>query len=85
MCSYLRHSSRTKGSLRIDVLLAQVPQVEIHHRAVRSLHGAPFSCSLNERLRQAIARAQLHAAQDRLWFRRAQVVVLQVSIAVFVE
>ena len=45
----------------------------------------PFSSSLHERLRQAVARAQLHAAEHRLRLRLAEVVVLQVAVAVLVD
>src|SRR6516162_1728363 len=52
---------------------------------VRSFEGMAFLLLLDERLGQAIARAQLHAAENRLWLWRSQVVVLQVPVAVPVD
>jgi hypothetical protein len=40
-----------KGELRVDGLLSQMPEVEIHHCAVGSLNGAALLLFANERLR----------------------------------
>ena len=53
--------------LRVDDLLAQVTQVEVHHRAVRRLDRAPLLQLLHERLRQPVARPQLHASAAPAW------------------
>ena len=74
-----------KRNLGVDDLPAQMPQVEVNHRAVGAIDGPPFLHLLHERLRQTVPRPQLHAPQNRFRLRRAQVVVLQVAVAVFVE
>jgi hypothetical protein len=62
-----------------------VTQVEVHHRAVRRVDGATLLLLVHERLGDPVARAELHASHHRRGRRRAQVVVLQVAVAVLVE
>jgi hypothetical protein len=57
----------------------------MNHRAVGRFRGAAFVMLVDKRLRETIARSQLHAAQDRLGFRLSEIVILQITVAVLVE
>ena len=52
--------------LGVDQLLAEVPQVEVDDRPVLRLDGTALLDLVDERLREPVARAELHAAQLRL-------------------
>src|SRR5581483_4792939 len=68
-----------------DLLRAEVAQVEVHRRALRGGDGAALLLLVPERLRQAVARAELHRLGARPGIERAEAVVLQVAIAVLVD
>src|SRR2546426_4440292 len=53
--------------------------------AVRAFERAPLLLLLDERLREPIARAELHGAQHRLGLGLSEVVVLKEAVAVLVE
>ena len=65
--------------------LSQMAQVEVHHLAIGSFNGAALLHFLDEGLAEAVTRAQFHVAQS--WFGRrcAQVVVLQIAVAILVQ
>ena len=69
----------------VDQLLAEVAQVQVHDRAVRGVDGAALLLLVHERLGEPVARAELHAAQHGGGRGCAQVVVLQVAVAVLVQ
>jgi hypothetical protein len=69
----------------LDQLLPEVAQVEIHDRAVRGVHRAALLLLMDERLGQPVPRTELHAAQHRGGRGRAQVVILQVAVAVLIQ
>src|SRR5262245_18805917 len=71
--------------LLVDDLGAQVAEIQMDVVSVWSFERASLFLFLDESLGQPIAGAQLHGTQHRLWFRLAQVVVLQIAIAVLVE
>src|SRR5258707_2630475 len=54
-------------------------------RAVWSVGSAALLYLLDEGLRETIAGAEFHVAQDRLVRRRAEVVILEVAVPVFVD
>src|SRR5271166_504079 len=62
-----------------------MPQVEVHHVAVRCLDRAPLLLFLHEGLRQAVAWSQLHRAQHRLGLWSPEVVILQITVAILVQ
>ena len=74
-----------EGDLRVDLLLTEMPEIEVHDGAIRRIDRATLLELLHERLRQAIARSQLHRPQHRVRLRRAQLVVLQIAVAVLVD
>src|SRR6202171_11098 len=57
----------------------------MNYGTIRTFDGASFLVLLDEGLREAITWPQFHRPHDRLWLRCAQVIVLQVAIAVFIE
>ena len=69
----------------LDLLLSQVSQVQVGHLAVGRSDGAPLLLLPDKSLGDPVPRSEFHAAQLR--FRRgfAQVVVLQVAVAVLVD
>ena len=71
--------------LGVDQLLAEVPQVEMNDRSVRRFDRPTLLDFMHEGLGQPVPRSELHAAQHRRWLRLAQVVVLEVAVAVLVE
>ena len=71
--------------LLVDHLLAYLADVQVDVVAVRPFQRASPLLLLDERLRQPVARAELHRPQHRLRLRLAEVVVLQVTVAVLVH
>ena len=71
--------------LGVDQFFAQMAQIEMHHRPVRPIYRAPFLHFSDVCLRQPVAWPQFHVAQHRLGLRRAQVVILKIAIAIFVD
>ena len=69
----------------VDLLLAQVAQVQVDGRAVGSVDGAAFLALVPEGLREPVTRAKLHGLGTRPGIQRAQAVVLQVAVAVAVD
>jgi hypothetical protein len=55
-----------EGKLRVDELLAEVAQVEVDDGAVGRVRRAALLGLVYERLREAVARAELHAPELRL-------------------
>ena len=74
-----------KGQLGVDCLFAQMPKVEIHDWPVRSIDGPALLLFLNECLGESIARPQFHGTQYRFRFGRAEIVVLQIPVAILVQ
>src|SRR5215813_9813521 len=72
-------------NLRVDLFLAQMADVEVDDVAVWGFDGAALFVLLDEGLRQAVARPELHRTQHGLRLRLAEVVILQVAVAVLVE
>ena len=71
--------------LLVDDLLADLADVETDVGAVRPLVRTPLLELLDECLGQAIPGPELHRPQHRLWLRPAEVVVLQIPVAVLVH
>src|SRR5436305_1378406 len=76
--------------LAVDLALAEVPDVEVHIRAVRPIEDVALVLLFHERLRQAVTWPELHRAQLRMALvmhvnRMAEVVVLEVAPAVLVD
>ena len=69
----------------VDLLLAQVAQVQVDGRAVRGVDGTTFLALMPEGLREPVTWAKLHGLRTRPGIQRAQAVVLQVAIAVAVD
>src|SRR3989442_6548815 len=74
-----------EGELLVDQLLPQVTEVEMDVVSVRPFERAALLLLLDEGLGESVAPAQLHRAPhpSRLW--PAQVVILEVTIAVLVQ
>ena len=70
---------------RFDLVLAQMAQVEVHVIAIGTLERAPLFELAENRLRDAVARSQFHAAENRRRRRLAEVVILQKAVAVLVQ
>src|SRR5262249_46475651 len=68
----------------VDLLLAEVADVEMHHIAIRRLDGAALALLVPERLAQSVARSALHRVEARPGIGRAEIVVLEVAVAVLV-
>src|SRR5215211_6618234 len=73
------------GQALVDLLLAELTNVEMYNIAVWRLDGAALLLLMPERLAEAVARAQLHGFLARPWIGRTEIVVLQVTIAVLVD
>ena len=69
----------------VDLLFAEMADVEVHHVAVGRLDGAALVLLVPERLAQPVARPELHRLIARPWIGRAEVVVLQIAVAVLVD
>ena len=71
----------------MDVLLAEVAQVQVYGRAVRGVDRAALLQLVPERLRDPVARAELHELVFGVTQRglRAEAVVLQVAVAILVH
>ena len=71
--------------LCVDQVGAEVSQVEVDDGSIRGVDGPSLFLLVHERLGHPVPGPELHAAQ--LWLRRgfAEVVVLQVAVAVFVQ
>ena len=74
-----------EGQLGVDEVRAEVAEVEVDHRTPRRVRRTTLRDLVDEGLRQPVARAELHAPQLRLWRRCAEVVVLEVAVAVLVD
>ncbi len=70
---------------RLDLVLAEMAQIEMDKVAVGAVEGAVLLELAEDGLRNAVARTKLHAAEDRRRRRFAQVVILQETVAVLVE
>jgi hypothetical protein len=57
----------------------------MHHIAMWSLDGAALLLLMPERLTQAVAEAKLHRFLARPWIGRAEIVILQIAVAVLVD
>ena len=79
-----RHLGDQRQAL-VDLLRAQVAQVQVHRVALRGGDGVALAFLVPEGLRQAVARAELHRLGTRPGVGRAQAVVLQVAVAVAVD
>src|SRR5205814_9613629 len=71
--------------LRGNHRLPEMAKVEIDDRPVRRVDRSSLRYFMHERLREPVARSELHTAEHRLRFRLAEVVVLQVPVAVLVD
>ena len=76
--------------LAIDQSFAQMAQIEMHHRPVRPIYRAAFLHFSDVCLRQPVARPQFHGFLLRMLGvvdveRLAEVVVLQITVAVLVD
>src|SRR4051812_11605346 len=60
-------------------------QVEPDRLPLRRGGSAPFLLLMPERLRQAIARTELHRLGARRWVGRTEPVILQIAIAILVR
>ena len=69
----------------VDLLLPEMADVEMHHVALRRLDGAALLLLVPERLAQAVARPELHRLLARPGVGRAEIVVLQIAVAVLVD
>jgi hypothetical protein len=71
--------------LAVDELRTEMAQVEVHYRAVWRFDDPALLRLVDKGLGEPVTRAELHAAQHWRRARRAEVVVLQVAVAVLVE
>ena len=69
----------------VDLLLADVPDVQVHIGTVRSVQRASLLLFLNEGLRQPVTRTEFHGAQHRRGLRFAEVVILEVTVTLLIE
>jgi hypothetical protein len=69
----------------VDLLLAQVAQIQMHHLAPAGADGPPLLLLMPEGLTQAIPRPQFHGLQARPGIGGAQIVVLQIAVAIFIH
>ncbi|TLD44166.1 MAG: hypothetical protein FAZ92_03574 [Accumulibacter sp.] len=68
-----------------QLLLAEVAQVEVYHRAVRPLDRAALLLLVPERLAQSVARSEFHRLVAWRRLGRPQPIVLQIAITVLVD
>ena len=74
-----------EGKLGVDELRAEMAQVEVDDRTPGRVRRTTLLDLVDERLREPVARTELHAAQLRSRGRLAEVVVLEVAVAVLVQ
>ena len=68
-----------------QLLLAEVPQVEMHHCAMRTVDRAALLLLVPEGLAQPVARPEFHRLVARRRLGGPQAIVLQVAVAVLVH
>jgi hypothetical protein len=73
-----------EGYLRVDHLLAKMPEVQVDVMAVGAFEGSPLFIFLHMAARQDIPWTQLHLAMDRRVCRRSETVILEIPVAVLV-
>ena len=79
-----------EGEQLVDLFLAEMADIQVHHVAERAVDRVAFFVLLDERLGQPVARTELHAALLGVFGvvniqRLAEVVVAEVPLAVLVE
>src|SRR5829696_5751555 len=69
----------------VDLLLAEMADIEVNDIAMRRADRATRLLLVPEGLAEAVARPQLHRLLARPGIGRAEIIILQVTIAILVD